>query len=221
MQVIAMAGLAQCGKTTLAKDIARIAFERGMKPKMMSFAGALKRASAEIGATKEEQPALYRKFCQQVGGMMRDPAYIPGVTGPDYWVNLTTAECRKVAESEGRVLGGSRPPYVGGTFHENVLIFDDVRFMNELETLRKMGAITIYVDRETELPDPSAKFREDVSEKMAYDMKADGDLRQANFNYTVSSTGNMATYLTRVRPFIPVWLGLEVLGIPKFPENQR
>lgn len=220
MQIIAAAGLAQCGKTTLAKEISRVAFERGMKPKMMSFAGALKTASASIGASKEEQPALYRKFCQQVGGMMRDPEYVPGVTGPDYWVNLTATEIKKMAEAEGRVIGSHRPPYVGGTFHETVLIFDDVRFGNEVDTLRRMGAVMIYVDRETELPDPNAKFREDVSEKMAYDMKADGDLRMANFAYTVNSTGDMESYLTRVRPFIPVWLGLEVLGIPKFPENQ-
>lgn len=212
MQIVAMAGLAQCGKTTLAKEIARVSFERGMKPKMMSFAGALKQGAADVGADKESNPDLYRKFCQDTGENFRDPEYVPGVTGPDYWVNLTAKAVKQHAEADAIVLN----PHVQS--HETVLIFDDVRFENEIEILRKMGAVAIYVDRETELPDPSAKFRTHNSEKMAYALKADGDLRQRLFNYTVSSTGSMVEYLLRVRPFIPVWLGLEVLGIPEINE---
>lgn len=220
MQIIAMAGLAQCGKTTLANKIAQVAYESGMLPKMMSFAGSLKRAAKEIGADKTLRPQLYRKFCQQVGGLLRDPEYVKGVTGPDYWVNLTMTEIKAYAAEETKRLEASNnPDFAAGRlpaqpFRETVLIFDDVRFQNELDMLKKVGAVTIYVDRETELPEPNADFRKDVSEKLAYDMKADGDLRSRNFNYTVASVGSIDAFLTRVGPFIPVWLGLADLGLP-------
>lgn len=220
MQIIAIAGLAQCGKTTLANEIARIAFERGMNPKMMSFAEGLKTAAAAVGASKETQPELYRKFCQEVGGKFRDPDYVPGVTNPDWWVNLTAARIDAIAEEEGRMLNDHRPPYAGGTFHERVLIFDDVRYPNELAMLKRRGAVLIYLDRELELPDPTAKWRQDVSERMAYHFKEDGEDRTRTFNYTVSSVGTKEAFLARCRPFIPVWLGLEVLGLPNYPEPQ-
>lgn len=201
MQIIGIAGLAQCGKSTLAKDIARVAYELKMRPIMMSFAGALKSAAGEVGASKTENPELYRLFCQEVGSKFRDPAYVPGVTGPDYWVNLTRRSIAKLADS--------------GAASEIAIIFDDVRFLNEVQTIKSMGGVMIYVDRETELPDVNADFRKHESERLAYELKADGNLRQSLMDYTVCSTGSMDLYLTRVAPFIPVWLGRALLGIPK------
>lgn len=197
MQIVAFAGLAQCGKTTLANEVSRIAYESNLVPVKVSFAGALKRAASYIGADKETQPELYRKFCQQVGGFMRDPNYVPGVTGPDYWVTLTKNMLRQLMQKDNA--------------EKAVYIFDDVRFLNEVEMLKSLDATMVYVDRETELPDPAAAFRTDISEKMAYDIKADGDLRQRYFDFVVSSTGSADEFLARIRPFIPVWLGLAAL----------
>jgi hypothetical protein len=205
MQVIAIAGLAKCGKTTLADEIARIAYEKGMVPRRMSFAGSLKRAAEDIGASKALQPDLYRKFCQEVGKNMRDPTYCPGVTGPNWWVDRTREELNLIAATEG---------YTKSQGGEVVVIFDDVRFPNELNMLRAMGAVRLYVDREQELPDPTGEWRNHDSEKMAYDMRLNAEQRLANFNFHVISSGPLEDYLIRVRPFIPVWLGLENVYVP-------
>lgn len=198
MQVIGFIGLAQSGKTVLAKEVARIAFDNGLTPKVMSFAGSLKRAAVECGADKEKQPELYRKFCQEVGNNMRNPAYVPGVTGPDYWVQRTGEEMKK--------------------YHSQsmVLIFDDVRYDNEVRLLTSVGAEIVYVDRGEELPNPTAEFRKHESEKLAYDLQIRGVARQHDITrdpmYTpewyVNSGGSMEDYLDRCRPYIKMWLGL-------------
>jgi hypothetical protein len=213
MQIIALAGLAQCGKTTLSDEISRIAFENKMTPKRLSFAGALKRAAAEVGAPKDTQPDLYRRVCQDLGKNMRDPSYVPGVTNPNWWVDLTKRELEALARKD-------RELHTTGLRGETVVIFDDVRFMNELSMLKGMGATAIYIDRGTELPDPNAPFRGHESEAMAYDMQRDEELRRQHFQWTVNSTGSMEEYKIRVRPFIPVWLGIEPMALPHFEENR-
>lgn len=199
MQVIGFVGLAQSGKTVLAKEVARVAYENGLTPKVMSFAGSLKRAAKECGADKETRPALYRKFCQEVGNKMRDPDYVPGVTGPDYWVQRTKDE---IAKYRGESL---------------VLIFDDVRYQNEVMLLADLGAEIIYVDRGLELPDPEAEFRNHDSEKMAYEWKGLNSIIQLNTEaysttrfpaWYIDSTGVMEDYLDRCKPYIKMWLGL-------------
>lgn len=198
MQVIGFIGLAQSGKTVLAKEVARVAYENGLTPKVMSFAGALKRAAAEIGASKEKSPELYRKFCQEVGNNMRNPNYVPGVTGPDYWVQRTAEEMKKFQSQS------------------MVLIFDDVRYNNEVALLIKMGAEIVYVDRGAELPNPDAAFRKHESEKLAYDLQVRGAIRQHDISrdplyiaeWYVNSSGPMEDYFDRCRPYIKMWLGL-------------
>jgi hypothetical protein len=55
---------------------------------------------------------------------------------------------------------------------------------------------------------------------MAYDMQRDEELRRQHFQWTVNSTGSMEEYKIRVRPFIPVWLGIEPMALPHFEENR-
>lgn len=210
MKVIAMSGLAQSGKSLLAKWIAESAFKNGMTPKMMSFAGSLKRAAVVVGADKEGNPALYRKFCQDTGRNLRDPEYLPGITGNDYWVNLTR---RKLAalkrEDDERSENG------GETYPEIVAIFDDVRYMNELGMLRDWDAATLFVDRRNELPDPDAPFRQHESEAMAYQFLSDKELMLENFGFHVNSTGTTDAFRKRVERFLPVWAGAATLGLPR------
>lgn len=209
-----MAGLAQCGKSTLAGWIAEEAYKSGLSPKMMSFAGALKAAAKTIGADKASQPELYRKVCQDLGNACRTPEYVPGVTGEDYWVNLTNKALRDLAALENLAIGGSQP------FRELVVIFDDVRFMNELAMLRDWDATTIFVDRRSELPNPEAEFRKHVSEKMATDLTIDRETLRECFQYTVDSTGSMDEYRRRVAIFLPVWCGTATLGVPDPFQNE-
>lgn len=214
MQVIAMAGLAQCGKSTLAGWIAEEAYKSGLTPKMMSFAGALKRAAETIGADKASNPALYRKFCQDVGNACRTSEYVPGVTGEDYWVRLTNKTLLTLQLSDSESLRRDSAHY-----RELIVIFDDVRFMNELAMLRDWDATTIFVDRRNELPDPTAEFRKHISEKMATDLTTDRETLRECFKYSVDSSGSMDEYRRRVGIFLPVWCGTATLGIPDAVET--
>jgi hypothetical protein len=207
MQVVAVAGLAQAGKSLLGEWIAKSAYENGMIPKRLSFAGALKTAAAAIGADKTSNPDLYRKFCQDVGNACRTESYVPGITGPDYWVNLTKSILGDMLKAEQKAIQG------GGEFKETVVIFDDVRFMNELGMLREWDATTIFVDRGTDLPTPDAPFRKHVSEALAYQFLNDAELLAENFKYLVSSAGSTEEYRTRVGPYLPVWAGVSNLGL--------
>lgn len=201
MQVIGMMGCARAGKTYLGKEIARVAYERGMQPRQMSVADPLRRAAAELGITKDGTPELYRKFMQVVGtDILRDPGFLPGLTGPEFHTNLTRQKLMSMPKAE---------------VPEMVAIFDDVRFMEEVDMIRAVDGVLIYVDREQELPDPAAEFRRHSSEALANALRHDHDRRQQVVSYTVSSTGTLEEFYIRVRPFIPVWLGLEAMGLPR------
>lgn len=214
MQVIALAGLAQCGKSTLAGWIAEGAYNLGLTPRKLSFAGSLKRAAVAVGADKKSNPELYRKFCQVVGGSFRDLDYVPGVTGPDYWVDLVRQELAQLQSDDDERIGTEK-------YRELVVIFDDARYMNELGMLRDWEATTIYVDRGDELPDPEAPFRKDISEKLAYDLETDFSMREELFQYTVTSDGTMDEYKARVQPFIPVWAGAATIKLPKPGQDHK
>lgn len=230
MQIIGLSGLARSGKSVLAKEIARIAYERAMKPRMMSVATPLREAAARIGVTKEANEPAYRKLLQVLGtDMMRNPDFIPGFTGPDYWVNLTRKRLDQLVVDEEKQAASIRAKrqaeakyshqYSDGSYYfseylaESVVIFDDVRFMNEVEMIRALGGTMIYVDRAEDLPNPNAEYRKHESERLAWDMKGDVEKRMSLYQYTVDSSGSMDEYMERARPFIPVWLGLSTIGL--------
>lgn len=207
MQVIALAGLAQAGKSLLAQWIAEAAFHHGMTPKFLSFAGPLKQAAATIGASKAEKPDLYRRFCQEVGSNMRNPDYVPGVTGSDYWVELARTKLADLQLEDARRAESDSEEY-----RELVVIFDDVRYWNELGMLRDWDAITIFVERMDELPNADAEFRKHESEALAYQLRGDAELMQENMRFVVSSTGSADMFRQRVSAYLPVWCGAMPLG---------
>ncbi len=178
MQVIGIGGLAQAGKTTVAHMLADCIAERKLgKPVMAHFAGPLKRASEAIGADKSSNPELYRKFCQEVGNNMRDPDYVPGVTGPDYWVNLCRSTLQHHANLEAdqyrnekycdlplwRISNDKYTPW-----GEHVVILDDVRYPNEVSLVRQYGGILLFIDayKRLDLDDP---IYDHPSEQLAKD----------------------------------------------------
>lgn len=139
MQIVAFAGLAQSGKTTTANILAKWLYENNYaNPAIRSFAGPLKWASTALGASKEDRPELYRKFCQFVGTELRNPDYCPPYTGPNYWLDLMKDEVGRLMDAERKRLDE------GGL--ETVLIIDDVRFDNEVQLVKEMGGTTVFVN---------------------------------------------------------------------------
>lgn len=154
MRIIGFTGQAKSGKSHISKEIARIAFEAGFTPHLISFAGALKQASAEAGFDKETNPKKYREFCQTHGAAMR-------AEDPDYWVKLTVKEINAVLRREYDSLDR------GDKYWEQVVIIDDVRYQNEINTVLQMGGSMVHVYAGDRLPTPYAKFRKHESEKLA------------------------------------------------------
>lgn len=154
MEIIAMTGQARCGKTHAAEYLCKLAFEAGATPHRVSFAGALKRASAEAGFPKETHPKEYREFCQTEGAARR-------AEDPEYWVNLTMQEIKEIRDIEDKKLDD------GDTFWEQVVIIDDVRYQNEIDAILRMGGTMVHVTAGDRLPVPHARFRRHESEKLA------------------------------------------------------
>ena len=154
MRVIGFTGQARCGKSYLSDRLAKAAFDAGQRPYLVSFAGALKRASAEAGFPKDTHPTEYREFCQTHGAEMR-------AQDPDYWVKKTIDEIRELAELENKLVNE------GNKFWEVVVIIDDVRYQNEIDTIIRMGGDVVHVTAGDRLPVPHARFRRHESEKMA------------------------------------------------------
>ena len=154
MEIIAMTGQARCGKTHAAEYLCKLAFEAGATPHRVSFAGALKRASAEAGFPKETHPKEYREFCQTEGAARR-------AEDPEYWVNITMQEIKEIRDIEDKKLDD------GNTFWEQVVIIDDVRYQNEIDAILRMGGTMVHVTAGDRLPVPHARFRRHESEKLA------------------------------------------------------
>ena len=154
MQIIALTGQARAGKTHVVQELARQAFEAGQKPVFVSFAGALKRASAEAGYPKDTHPAEYRKFCQEHGAEMR-------AIDPDYWVKKTMEEINQIAAMEQEAIAN------GEKYWERVVLIDDVRYENEIDAVARMEGLFIHVYAGKRLPTPYARFRRHESEKLA------------------------------------------------------
>lgn len=154
MEIIAMTGQARCGKTHVAEYLCKLAFEAGATPHRVSFAGALKRASADAGFPKETHPKEYREFCQVEGAAKR-------AEDSDYWVNITMKEIKAIRDIEDKKLND------GDKFWEQVVIIDDVRYQNEIDAILRMGGTMAHVTAGDRLPVPHARFRRHESEKLA------------------------------------------------------
>ncbi len=154
MQIIALTGQARAGKTHIVNELARQAFEAGQRPVFVSFAGALKRASAEAGFPKDSHPAEYRKFCQEHGAEMRQE-------DPDYWVKRTMEEIKSIAAMEQASIEA------GDKYWERVVLIDDVRYENEIDAVARMEGVFLHVWAGDRLPTPHARWRRHESEKLA------------------------------------------------------
>lgn len=120
---IAISGKMGAGKTTLAN-----ALSKRYDVPVLSFASGFKRLVEAAGVTKEGQPELYRRLCQQIGGGLR-------AIDRDIWVKSWFRAFERDAVERGIPL-----PRAG-------FIVDDLRYPNELEYLRfEKGAFTVRLE---------------------------------------------------------------------------
>jgi hypothetical protein len=155
MRIFQISGKGRVGKTTVAQEIQKKAFEAGFIPVILPFADSLKKAALELGYSKESNPEEYRKFCQELGAGKRKE-------DPNYWINKTFESIQNymLKEVDNQVEDKE--------FWEYVIIQDDVRYMNEIALGRELAAIQIFIDSGGRtLPEHDAEWRNHESEELA------------------------------------------------------
>jgi len=218
MQIVALTGQARSGKTYVAQELAKIAFNKGLLPVFVSFAGALKREAAELGYDKDTLPDKYRTYCQDRGAEMR-------IEDPDYWVKETAKEIVTIAQAEKESIKNNDKHW------ERVVLIDDVRYLNEIALIAKMDGVFIHVYAGSRLPDPEGEWRQHESEslsKIIDGTKEDLDKREFIFcsnreedddkpDYDISvfwldnetTKDKLSTILEKFGPF---FLGIRLVG---------
>lgn len=175
MRLFVLAGPARVGKTTLAKVMAKEAFEAGYKPIMLPFAGPLKEEAEAKGFGKDTDPEGYRKYCQEVGHAKREE-------NQDHWVNLwrSKIEALRAEDSES----------------ERVIIVDDCRYLNELAAVQELGGVVWFIHSGTrELIEHDAPWRQHDSEAMANVVNNTTDpLALGQFDFHISNDDSLGSF---------------------------
>jgi hypothetical protein len=137
--VVGICGLAGAGKSTYAAAIKQCLHrQHSLNAEIVPFAAPLKRGLSEMGIEKSAHPALYREAAQILG------TNIVRRHSDRWWCDLfrRTVETTPVCQ----VLGGSLSDPGHKMIRRDVIIADDVRFMNEVSTIQTLGGVVLYVD---------------------------------------------------------------------------
>lgn len=213
MRVIGFAGLARAGKTTATDEVCQWALANNGKfdPVRVHFAGPLKEAMRAMGAEKGgPRDELYRLGCQHIGTQVfRNPDFLPGLTGPDYWCDLLSIKLTALAAEEDQRLSALEK---GPLFRETLVLIDDVRFPNEVETLRTWQAHIIFVDAYRRMvPTMSDPWRKHISEQLANEYTF-GHIPDETFDCMLTNNESEASFRRMVRSMAPSWSGLTAKG---------
>lgn len=209
MLVIGFAGLARGGKTTAALHLSEWCKEHDMNPVIYSFAQPMKRAAKRLGLSKDKNPRLYRETLQRWGESRRDPKFRPGISGPDYWVRRCSAELCELSHYEKERYRRLDRFGMNNEFKETVVIFDDLRYANELEMVHSFNGITVFVDGASRIEDLTASWRQHESEKLAmlYTFGAIPDV----FDFYIKNEKSEEEFKQLVDLLAPAWVDVETL----------
>lgn len=211
MIVVAFAGLARGGKTTSAQMLRDWCNQHGMDARICSFAELMKKAAVRIGLSKETDPTLYRSTLQRWGENKRNPKYQPGRSGPDYWVNKSMALLMKHAAEERLLYERIDRLDLNNEFKERVIIFDDMRYPNELEAIKSIGGSTVFVDGLSRITDILADWRQHESEAMSV-MYTFGALPDETFDYYITNNSSEENLKELINILAPMWLDMEIMA---------
>jgi hypothetical protein len=181
-----------------------------MDPKRLHFAGPLKDGMAIMGATKGgARDALYRAGCQLVGTKFRDPEFVPGVTHDNYWVDLIGEKLAAIAaEEDARLSSSDSSPL----FRETLALIDDVRFLNEVDMVRRWGARVVFIDGYRRLaPTINEPWRKHVSEAMATDY-THGRFDDELFDVVITNNDTEENFRRTIFGMAASWAGIRADG---------
>jgi len=153
MIILGLSGKARTGKSTLCKELYDAAERVGWDVQIKPFAGPLKKHVANtLGYTKDNNPEMYRQYCQKIGAQERQ-------RDPDHWVKLWYQDMIKEFQQE---MSSSKRPVL--------YLVDDVRYPNELKALNQsnINATILFVKHGNRtIEDPNGQWRQHESEKLA------------------------------------------------------
>jgi len=197
MQFIMLGGKAGVGKTFLARHIAKYAFNKGMRPHIVSFADCIKQEAENAGFTKDKEPEKYREFCQSMGKKHR-------AEDPDYFVKKFNDTFMGLWDEESYLLKQ------GNQFWETLVIVDDCRYLNEIAYGRFNNAIQIFIGTgDRELRDNDGEWRNDLSEEVAMKIE-EGDKDYLNlYSWVVLNDKTWEEFKKKVKEYLPVWCGMD------------
>lgn len=210
MIIIAFAGIARSGKTTAANLVAEWAKDKNLNPVICSFAGPIKRAAAYLGITKDKDPVLYRKTLQRWGETRRNVSFRPGITGPHYWTNKVVEDIVKHAQAEKAHYRRLEGLGMSDLFKETILLFDDLRYLNELQLVQGLNGVVVYVDGARRQTDITAEWRQHESEALAMSYTF-GLIPDGVFDYYVPNNTTEANFKSMVGDLASIWVDAEVL----------
>jgi hypothetical protein len=192
-----IAGRAGVGKTTLAKMIAEEAFELGLLPQLVSFAGPVKAMAEQKGYFKREHPKKYRKFCQEYGGRYRE-------TDPDHWVKKFEKKLLSTIKKEAADLRESKK------YWERCVIVDDCRYLNEVGLGMKYNANLLFLSYgNRDVPDGGGGWRNHHSEELADKMEASNSEYTDMFTHVITNEEGIDDLYLKANAMTPLWCGLE------------
>lgn len=205
MRIVAFNGLARGGKTTCAEILEKWCVRHGMHPIRCSFADPMKKAARYVGLSKDDNPKLYRATLQRWGENKRNPEYQPGRSGPHYWITRVQKMIMAHAIDERNRFASMSDHGLDSDFKESILIFDDLRYGNELDLVRKMNGITVFVDGVSRIKDLGADWRQHESELLSMAITfgvIDGEI----FDYYLPNDGSKERLEQLVDKLAPAWL---------------
>ena len=185
------------GKTFLAKTLAKQAFDCGVVPVLLSFAGPLKEEAIKKGYNKDEFPEKYREYCQDIGATMREG-------DPDYWVKEMHSSISKALKDERKHLEA------GDKYWERCIIIDDCRYTNEIAYGMAKDAIRIFLSSgKRHLKDEDWRHHE--SEALANLIESgEGEEYRNLFQHILYNDKTEKDLARRIKPMVPVWCGIKI-----------
>lgn len=157
--IVGICGLAGAGKSTFAAALAkRLRESHSLDAEIIPFARPLKDGLAAMGIEKAAHPELYRVAAQQLGTDIvrkRHPdwwcdqfrkavAYTPRMQLIGNSLGVLQTKCSDI--DTGSVMTVPDDPDGYTVKRCDVIIADDVRFENEVRTIRNLGGVMVYID---------------------------------------------------------------------------
>ena len=198
MQMIIICGVGRVGKSTVAKLIADKVFDQGQIPKILSFAGPIKKDAERRGYSKDDNPDKYREYCQEIGNGMRQE-------DPDYWVKIFDGDVKNVLRQEEKCIE------TDSKFWEHVIIVDDCRYINEVAYGKLNDATLLFVHRgDREIPEMGNEWRDHPSESMSESLSGGNDALIRVFDDIIYNDNSQKDLKKTIDANTPVWSGYEV-----------